>query len=232
MKYVNLIAILFCVFVAGGFVQGQTKSSLIDEFQNPSCEDIWARLDGFLIQLNNNPDAKGTIAISGKSNDLRDDLYYDAMIRGYFLKRKVPASRWKIVRTPLERDRQVKFWLTAPGSMPPEIQVAEWSLEYSPEVKPFIFTWGENYMVEVTVCLYVDELALLARVLKANPEAKTNVVLKVRSRYEFTRRKRRSIAALVNDYSIRRSQIRIFKKSGFKGDRYGIEPNAEYWLIP
>lgn len=231
MKSVIPIFLLIVFWFAVLTVYGQAESMQIDKFQEANCEDLRARLDNFAIQLNHSPHATGTVAISGKINDLRNSLYYEAMIEGYFRKRNM-LSRLKIFRTRVETERHISFWLTPADAQPPPITTSEWSLDYPEDSKAFIFTHGDNYAVEISVCLYVDELAMLAKVVKANPKSRTHVVLKVRSEKEFARRKRQTITDLTSGYTISRSQIRIFKQSGFKGDRYGIEPNTEYWFVP
>lgn len=224
---------IFFVLVLGLSVAAQTRpaSVLIDEFQNGNCEQIWARLDSLAIRMNADPTATGTVSISGAINDIRNNLYYDAMIRGYFADRRM-SERVKIIRTDLQQKRHFELWLTPANAEPPVVHAADWPLEYPEHAKPFIFTEGENYMVTVSVCLYVDEVALLAKVLKANPKARTNVVLKVPSHKEFALRKRKVIKILTTNYSIPRSQIRIFEQLGFKKDPHGIESNTEYWLVP
>ena len=143
---------LFLVLASVSPAQSR-NSFLVDKFQNPSCEDLWARLDGFLIQLHNDPEAIATVAVSGKVGQLRDDLWTEDMIRRYFLSRNVPSHKWKLVRTRPETERRIEFWLTPAGAEAPRIDIAEWSLEYPRKTKPFIFASYPNYAQEVSVCL-------------------------------------------------------------------------------
>ena len=103
---------------------------------------------------------------------------------------------------------------------------------YPSGTKPFLFTEGESYSVELGVCLDVDEVALLAKALEFNPAARVNVVLIVRSNREYLRRKEKTTKELVDAYSISRSRIRMFRKLASKPNPYGIYPTTEYWLIP
>ncbi len=222
------------VFVLAFQVLGQepAKTFLVDEFANPGCEDLWARLDNFLVQMGNNPTATGTIWIAEKRGDVRDNLYYEAMIRNYLIERKLSPDRWRIIRTGPKNERLVKFWITPPEAQPASVNPSSWSFEYPPVTKPFIFTNGENYMVEMTVCIYVDEISLLAKVLDANPRANTNVVLIVRTNKEFNSRKRRVLKELVLYYAINKKKIRFFKRIDKRPNPYGIRPKTEYWFIP
>ena len=197
-KLIPIIILFFAVFV---FAQEKAKAILVDEFGQTSCEEIWVRLDNFLIQLNENPGAIGTAEISGKIGDAHKDLYFESQINMYFLRRKIPRERWSIVRTRPGTERSFRFWLTPTGGDLPKINAAEWSLQYTKETKPFVFGWGESYAEDV--CLTADELGNLAQILKANPNARTNVVLVVRSQREYDRRRREVMKQLSEDYSIR-----------------------------
>ena len=214
--------------------QAQDKQSiLIDTFQKVSCEELWARLDNLQSALGSNPDAVATISLSGKIGELHDDLWIEDMIRGYFLRtRPVSSDRWKIVRTRPEVERNIEFWITPAGAEAPKIETAEWSLAYPRQTKPFMFAYEPDHMEEVTVCLDSNRIRLLAQVLQANSNARTNVVLIVRSRKEFERREHRTLSELVDVYGIRREQIKIFKKITRRPNPYRIHPDVEYWLIP
>lgn len=231
MKRGLLLSSLLLLLTLAGVGQDVSGTSLVDEFSNPNCEDIWARLDNFLTQLNNNPMATATISMSAKRGEARDDLYYETMMRNYFITRKVALERWRIIRTKAEESRIIRFWLTPPGARLPMLEVAAWSLEYPLGTKPFIFTNGENYMVEVTVCLYVNELDLLAKVLAANPHSRTNVVLIVKSKEQFYRRKKQVLRKLVGDYSISSNRIKFFQRINRRPNPYGIRSDAEYWFV-
>jgi hypothetical protein len=228
---IYLIAILLLAF--GIFASGQDppKASLYDEFSEPTCEVLWAQLDGLTQEMRENPTVRATIEISGKPGEPHVNLYWEQMIQGY-LARSIANERWNLVRTPLGKQRVVRFLLTPTGATLPKIESADWSLEYPPDTKPFILTNGKSYSVEVGVCLAVDELALLAEMLKNNAGSRVNVVLVVRSTREFERRKRQALKTLTSQYAIPVSRIRIFRQARTKPNPYGIEPDAEYWFIP
>jgi hypothetical protein len=225
--------LIFClVALASSQLRVETKPFLVDQFADPNCEDLWARLDGFLSQLNRNPDTIGTVTISGKIGDLRNDLMIEDMIRRYFARRNVSPERFQILRLKPETQRMLEFWITPAGGETPKLQTAEWSLVYPTEAKPFIFAVEPSYDVEINICLYSDPLALLSKVLRANQDACTNVVLKVRSQKEYLRRKRRVISNLITKYGIQRQRIRIFKQVTHETNTYGIYPDIEYWFVP
>lgn len=229
MRY-RLQIFLIIVLTSTSFLAQGPESTLIDEFSNPNCEDLWARLDNFFIQLLNNPSLAGTITISGKSGDLRNDLYFESQIKTYFIRRSVSQDRWRIIRTRPEANRTIRFWLTQPGVTPDGVESSEWSLVYPKGTRPFIFAWGDSYADDV--CLMADEIALLAQVLKANPNSRINVVLLVRSQREFDRRRKETVQLLVDLHSINRWQFKIFKKLRSKKDVHRFKPNTEYWFVP
>lgn len=114
----------------------------------------------------------------------------------------------------------------------PELEQSEWRMSYPAGTKSFLFTNGDSYSVEVGVCLDVDEVALLAKALEFNTNARVNVVLIVRSNREFLRRKQMVIKSLVDKYSMDRSRVRVFQKISSKPNPYRINPTTEYWLLP
>jgi hypothetical protein len=178
-----------------------------------------------------NPTALATIEIIGKENDISANFYLESMIRGY-ARKFLPAGRWSMRRAKWERERRFRYWLTPPGAIPPKIDDANWSFVYPANTKPFIFTHGESHMVEVGVCLYVDEIDLLAKALEANPKARVNVVLIVRNDQQYQRRRREVVRTLMRKYSISATKIRTFKKISRKPNPHGINPDAEYWFVP
>lgn len=233
MNKIFILILLILRFVINVPSQTQPTSKLIDTVRDTSCEVLWAQLDNFAVELHNNRGSFATIGISGEIGDLRDDLWTEDMIRRYFVRlREIPLDRWQVVRMRPEAKRKVELWITPESAERPKIDSAEWSLIYPAGIKPFIFAYDPNHAEEIDVCLPSDQTGLLAEVLKANPTARTNVVLKVRSQKEFARRKRQTISELVNHYEINVQQIKIFKQIIHKLDPYRIGPDIEYWLVP
>lgn len=231
MLFVTL-AIALCVFILETSIVAQEKPEavLVDEFANPNCEDLSAHMDMIAIQIDNNPKAIALIAITGKTGELRNNLFNEGMIKMYFQVHHISNERWRVVRTGLGEKFVVQFWLVPAGSSSPVIAEANWSYELPPSTKPFIFDWGESYATDV--CPAVNGLDLLSDVLNANPTARTNVVLRVRNSREYKRRKTKTIRSLTHDFSIPRKRIRIFMITRSPDDQVGIEPDAEYWLVP
>ncbi len=194
--------ILLLALGFGANSQELPKAVLVDELGNPDCEVLWAKLDSFMHQVQVAPESVAIVEISGKTNELFGNFYWDNMIRGYFATRNIPQERWSIRRTGLGNERVVRFWLKPADSSPPDIEVAEWTMIYPLGTKPFLFTTGDSYSVEIGVCLYVDEIALLAKALEFNTAARFNVVLIARTDREYLRRKQKTLKDLVHNYSI------------------------------
>ena len=210
---------------------GQDKSVLINESGDSQCEFVWGALDLLRHEMAQNPTAVATIEIIGKENDISANFYLESMIRGY-ARKYLPADRWSVRRARWEGQRRFRYWLTPPGAKPPKIDDANWSFVYPANTKPFIFTHGESYMVEVGVCLEVDEIDLLAKALAANPKAGVNVVLIVRNGQQYQRRRRNILRNLSGRYSISPMRIRTFKKISRKPNPHRLNPDADYWFVP
>ena len=236
MRKKYLISLTVLVFLASCVeqpVNAQPSAQLVDELPEIRCEVLWSRLDSFMGDISKGPDATAVIELSGNIHDLPHvDFYWYEMIRGYFLRAKLPRDRWHVLRTARREQRRAKFWLIPPGGHKPEVEEAEWSFVYPPNTKPFILTNGENYSVTGNgTCLDVDEIDLLARALEANPGAHVNVVLIVPNERAYQRLKTNTLRMLAKDYSIPASQIRMFKKVR-RQPKQPWDPNAEYWYVP
>ena len=227
-----LIALLLSSLSGATNAQVPPKTVLLNEIGDPQCEFLWAALDHLRAEILNKPGSFATVEISGVTGDPRGNFYWEAFIRNH-LARYTPKASWAIHRTAVGSDRRVKLWLTPPGGDPPKINVAEWSFIYPPDTKPFVFSnGGEDHSVKSGVCLYVDEIRLLANALRENPEARLNVVLIVPSDRAYRRRRANTLRMLTREYSISPSHIRIFRKLDTKPDPHDLEPDAEYWFVP
>jgi hypothetical protein len=226
-----LKSILFLLSYSFVDAQDSRETVLVDEIGALQCEFLWASLDAFAAKLKDTPNSVATVEISGETDHPLSNFYWESFIRSH-LTRAIPSTQFRIIRTALADEQRVKLWLTPAGSALPKIEPVEWSFAYPPNTKPFIFTNCDNYSVKTGVCVSVDEIALLRAALDANPLAKVHVVLIVRSKGEFQRRKRATLRMLTNDYSIVSSRIKIFPKITSKPNPYGIKPVAEFWFVP
>ena len=230
----NSVVVLIAIVLLNAISIGQVKPEpiLVDEMNNADCENLWSRLDAFAIQLAEDTSAAARIEIAGKLDEpVHTDFYWYNMIRDYARQRRISADRWKVRKLPRSNDRLVKFWIVPQGAHEPEVEEAEWSFIYPHGTKPFIFSHGTNYAVEVGVCLDVDEIDLLSQALAANPAARLNVVLITPTEKAFQLRKQKTLLTLTREYSIAQYRIRFFRKVGAPRPGYP-NPDAEYWFVP
>jgi hypothetical protein len=225
-------SILFATVLIFSVSRAQNAPRLLDESGSPDCEVLWSRLDAFASDLAKNPASVGRIEIVGDADEPPHvDFYWLSMIRGYGVRRRIDHSRWQVRRLPRDGERRVKFWLVPPGARLSDTEEAEWSFTYADNTRPFIFSNGKSYSVELGVCLDVDEIELLATALDANPKARLNVVLITPTESTYQRRKEKTLRTLMKDYSIAKSRIRFFRKIGRPKSGYP-DPDAEYWFVP
>lgn len=229
--------VVFLSAIPFGIVRSQTvpQPILVAERANANYELMLQILDLTAITVAKHPGSKCIIVVAGKNDEVHKDLFLEIMVRKYFTTRAGPLlkDRWKFVRARQTGQRSVKAWVIPEGVAEPEIDAADWSLLYPARTKPFLITDCGGYPAEwePEPCSYADDIYILARLLEADQNARTNVVLKVRSRMEFAARKRKTLANLRNSYGINAKQVRFFKVT--------LSPNAdegpstvEYWFVP
>ena len=233
--FLEPLFVLFAIAVVLHATHGQTPSPAGEPFTEmgkPDCEMLWAQLDLASSETLKVAGSRLVIDITGFVQDSPErNVYWYEFVRSYFARRKIEPDRWTIRTLPLADQWTIKFWILPAGSDPPQVIERKWRLKYPSGTKPFMFTNGDSYSVEVGVCLYVDEVAMLADAVKENPSSRVNVVLTVKSDREFIRRKRKVLKEL-DEYSVSPDKVRVFKKISRKPNPYGIDPTIEYWLLP
>ena len=227
MKKAVLFSLLMLAVNSLGQQEPQTRK--VDEFQNPNCEDISVRLDNFGIQIANNPNSTGFVAINGQRNSFRKNLVFEGMIKTYFEKRKLANGRLVIVRSSNADALTIRFWIVPTGGKSPNVEEGAWSYTIDKTVKPSMFAWSGS---DDGICPEVDDVKILASLLAANPNSHTNVVIRVSSNQLYLRKRRRMSNELMHKYGISKNQIRFFKAAE-PNNRMNIwEPSEEYWLVP
>lgn len=100
------------VFSAAAEIKG--KLHLIDSFGQVSNGDIKARLDSFLVDLQNNPITKGYIIVYGDRTDKlnRDVERRITLINNHFRFRNFDVSRITIVRGGFREELSSELWLS------------------------------------------------------------------------------------------------------------------------
>ncbi len=86
---------------------------LIDEFGNIGYEDIYARIDAFLVELQNNPSSQGYIVNYGKQKNIRNR---EKFIRNHINQRKFDFSRITFVNGGKEKEIRTRVWVVPSGA--------------------------------------------------------------------------------------------------------------------
>src|SRR5438093_5659365 len=97
-----------------------------DEFGDLKCEDEYARLDNFAIQLHHEPQAKGVIIFyggkmfRGKLPKRGEAAARAARMKPYLVKRRgIPSSRVIVINGGYSQDWKAELWIVPKGmSMP------------------------------------------------------------------------------------------------------------------
>src|SRR5438445_3940930 len=103
------------------FVRGSASINSIrkfDEFGDVKCEDEYARLDNFAIQLQREPQAKGVIifyggkTFRGKSPRRGDAAARAARLKPYLVSRRgIPAAQAIVINGGYAEEWRVEIWI-------------------------------------------------------------------------------------------------------------------------
>ena len=126
MNRLNCSVVLVIVFLAAS-VQAAAPISKFDEFGDINCEDEYARLDNFAIQLQNTPSAQGYIIFyGGRRFRGRLPRRGEAAVRAGRLKpylvnrRGIPVDRVTVINGGHQESFSIELWIVPPGAEPPE----------------------------------------------------------------------------------------------------------------
>ncbi|MBK7705805.1 MAG: TonB family protein [Acidobacteria bacterium] len=221
-RFLTLTLIL--LFAVSAF--GQTKARLFTEFgPATNCEMIQAQLDGFLLELQNDPTVGAAIVTYGDRTKPLDAFFREAMIKRYFLSRRIDLERSQMIRGEPRPETKTEIWLVPAGAENPEIARADWSYDLSGLTAPLKFgSTGEIGMVE---CENYD-FGILVKLLTANPSMTVKAVIK-----ESNTAKYRVAAKEFGDALAEEGVDRTRFSSSYvrvKGGKY-LE-STEIWLVP
>src|SRR6266478_4487435 len=111
------------------FVRGSAPMSPIrkfDEFGDIKCEDEYARLDNFAIQLQHEPQAKGVIifyggkTFRGKLPKRGEAEARAARLKPYLVRRRgIPTNRVIVINGGYAEEWSAQLWIVPPGASMP-----------------------------------------------------------------------------------------------------------------
>lgn len=98
-----------------------------DEFGDINCEDEYARLDNFVIHLQNTPSAQGYIIFyggrrfRGRLPRKGESAARAGRMKPYMVNRRgIPAERVVVINGGYQEDFLVELWIVPAGALPPE----------------------------------------------------------------------------------------------------------------
>ena len=201
---------------------------MTDEFRTRgnNCEEGFARLDNFFIDLNNDPAADGVIVLYGDLRAAGAASHRELQLRNHFTFRGFPLERVEFVRGPAREDGTTQFWIVPPGANGPEVDQTLPPVE-KPPTEPYLY--AAQYVDGVPGCSgNLFDVTKYAGVLRSLPGSRGRIVISEASRAKYNRRLREILSELRNN-GVAGSRITALYKY--------VKPNralesAELWVIP
>ncbi|HCA59021.1 MAG TPA: hypothetical protein DEP46_13695 [Blastocatellia bacterium] len=144
--FVTLLAILFG---SVGSVRAQVNDSaekpqarLVDEFSSAGSCELGARIDAFLIEIQNNSGSKGYVFSYNGINVLPayyESPHYERAIMNHIVPRRFDKSRITFVRGGFLDSPLTQFWLVPEGATPPETKRSSLEAPSIPQDRAFKF---------------------------------------------------------------------------------------------
>lgn len=125
MKHLKCGFILITILLAAR-VQAASPISKFDEFGDINCEDEYARLDNFAIQLQNTPSAQGYIIFyggrrfRGRLPRVGEAAARAGRLKPYLVNRRgIPSDRVVVINGGYRDEFMVEIWIVLPGKNAP-----------------------------------------------------------------------------------------------------------------
>ena len=120
----GLLLLMLIVCAAGSPISEPTRA--FDEFGDIKCEDEYARLDNFAIQLQHEPKAKGVIifyggkTFRGKLPQRGEAEARAARLKPYLVQRRgIPANQIIVISGGYDEEWRAALWIVPPGASMP-----------------------------------------------------------------------------------------------------------------
>jgi hypothetical protein len=209
-------------------IQTVPVARMTDEFKTrgSNCEDGFARLDGLLVELGNDPNAAAVIALYGDTRDRKAASRRELQLRNHLIFRKFGRDRITYVRGVDRVDGTTQFWMVPPGAAQPSIERGAETFE-APPARPYLY--AESYTDGVPGCFgHLFDIEEYGRTLRESPGSRGRLIIRVPSRSEFNRTLKELTADLAKE-GIPRSRFTALYKY--------VRPNrllevVELWVVP
>lgn len=222
-----------CTTMASETLPGdyRPQARLVDELRTAgnNCEEGFARLDSFFIEINNDPNVQGVIIVYSETsaprsgrNRMRQLVYYTKM-------RKIDPSRVTFVEGPLMKDAITQFWIVPPGAETPVPEAGDGPVPpvvVSKATKPYLF--AAEYLDGIPGCGEPFDLADYAAVLNTEPKSRGRIVIAETSPATYNQ-KRREILAELKTNGVPQTRITaVYKRVA----RNRALESTELWVLP
>lgn len=224
-----LLAVLLLRIGFPAYGQVVQEPILVDEYSSTPCDDFVGRLDSFLSELRTHQDSRGLIVLGDTSNSRVWTAELQSMIEVHILFRGFDAKRIEIVRR--DAPEQVRqFWRIPDGADSPRIERRVNGFDLSgTSSKPFVV--AEETTMGTQICPDIDRNKLFASFLRANPNARGNVVVRDNQRSRGLRTAAKIRRRLASKYRVTRNRLRFFVERRHRPADYN-EAIVEYWYLP
>jgi hypothetical protein len=209
-----------------GFACGQTipKSERIDQFGQPTCEELAARSQNFANQISNDPSSKGLVIV--KTSDRRRagvQSQFKALIAS--LASFNADDRVEFVVNTNAKEEVWELWRIPSGADEPVYKGEKWRMPEPDVTKAFIY----GYEDEDTICPPTFVIRKFADLLTKNPGSRAHIVVRKNTTYRASEKgfADQWVKDLISRFSIARNRIRVFYARGDDSPTY-----AEFWFVP
>ncbi len=230
------LSIVILFLTVGIYAQEKSEATLIDEFGKICSEDLMARYDNLLIQLQNEPSSKGYIIFNGENSQEGTNILYSGYVskiypsmRGYNLNRLV------FIRGKNSDTMQTKFWIVPDGAKPPEIKNIFQSQKINSttrfqETYAELFKYPDSGLSFVNGfydlgCNFAPNLQDFAKILLSDDNL-TGYLIIYGSKKQAKKIKNFSVKALVKTYKVPQKRLKTIY-----GERRE-EAEIEIWFVP
>ena len=220
---------LFLLVSAPTLMLAQAKpvARNLEVVPRPNCETEKAFLGYFRNELEKDPTSRGIVVIKASASELRGNFIFESSVRNFLKLIEADPTRYKIIRSNSNSNTTWEMWIVPAGADLPPIENSDWSYKIENKTKPFRFTWENDF--DDDICPPVDDVVIFAKILRANPHATANVVIRGTKSLAIAKIRRRVISNLVRNEGVPKSKIRVFVAREIAT---GLKPLVEYWFVP
>lgn len=206
---------------------GQQKAAVMaGTFQRIQLGELWARIDVFIQQLQQNQESEGYVVIYPKKGSTARDLVLQERLareinNRTYQHKDFDEGRVKIILSKEKGEFVVELWEVPDGAEKPFAVERVWAEKPPDLTKPFIF--GTEYIED-----YYSRFApkRYANLIKNNPNLRGHVVIFNRSGKEGRAEAEEWLKIFTEEYKVPQSRLKIFFGRN-KGN-----PDVEFWLVP